>query len=148
MAAGEKLHAVFAGKPVQESATEFVYRPPCAVTVTGICTVEPASKLAEFAEGVKEKSTPVPLSATEYDELSILSRILSEPAAGPYVWGKKETETVQLEFGGSDDGQLLLCMRKRPVPPMLMAPMNDSGKFPVLLLVRVTVEGVLALPTG
>ena len=136
MAAGEKLHAVFAGKPVQESATEFVYRPPCAVTVTGICTVEPASKLVEFAEGVKEKSTPVPLSATEYDELSILSIILSEPAAGPYVWGKKETETVQLEFGGSDDGQLLLCMRKRPV-----APMNDSGKFPVLLLVRVTVEG-------
>ena len=118
------------------------------MTVTGICTVEPASKLVEFVEGVKEKSTPVPLSATEYDELSILSRILSEPAAGPYVWGKKETETVQLEFGGSDDGQLLLCMRKRPVPPMLMAPMNDRGKFPVLLLVRVTVEGVLALPTG
>ena len=113
------------------------------MTVTGICTVEPASKLLEFAEGVKEKSTPVPLSATEYDELSILSIILSEPAAGPYVWGRKETETVQLEFGGSDDGQLLLCMRKRPV-----APMNDSGKFPVLLLVRVTVEGVLALPTG
>jgi hypothetical protein len=99
--------------------------------------------LVEFAEGVKEKSTPVPLSATEYDELSILSIILSEQAAGPDVFGAKETETAQLECGGSDNGQLLLCMRKRPE-----APMNDRGKFPVLLLVSVTEEGGLALPTA
>ncbi len=54
----------------------------------------------------------------------------------------KETDTVQLEPGARDGGQLFVA-KKLPE-----AEIAESEKFPELLLVKVTAEGALALPTG
>ncbi len=130
------------GAPVQVNATIPV-NPPSPLTPIVKVAGEPGARLAEVedpAGGAKEKSWPIPLSATLSGLPEALSEILSVPVLIPPAAGLKVTEITHVAFALTVFPQVLVAV-KSPLEVMLEMP-----SAPAPTLVRETVCEALLVP--
>jgi hypothetical protein len=103
------------------------------------------AKLRPGGDRVTLAGVPTPVSGTDCGLPGALSVTLTAALRLPVAIGVKVTLIVQLLFGCSDDGQLLVCPKSPLSAPVIWIDVMVSGKLP--LFVRVVVWGLLLTPT-
>ena len=96
-------------------------------------------------ENVTAGETPTPVSGTFCGLPGALSVTLTAALRFPVAKGVKVTLILQVPFGGSDEGQLLVWPKSVLFAPIISIDVMVSGRLP--LLVRVAVFGLLLMPT-
>ena len=98
-----------------------------------------------MGENVTAGKTPTPVSGTDCGLPGALSVTFTAALRFPVAAGVKVTLMLQLLFGGSDEGQLLVWPKSPLFAPVIWIDVMLSGRLP--LLVSVVTSGLLAMPT-
>jgi hypothetical protein len=96
-------------------------------------------------ENVTAGNTPTPVSGTDCGLPGALSVTLTAALRFRVAAGVNVTLMLQVPYGGSDEGQLLVWPKSPLFAPVIWIDVMVSGRLP--LLVRVAICGLLLMPT-